>query len=223
MVAFDFVTKPEALETLRLVAVDFWITFVVFSFVSAILLQAGHEGLRSYYNHFTLQRWLKFRTSESMSLKEFCAELGGSGTALLSLPYWQLTGQINAAISSQLNLYPASRLIKLFADIGDDYERHINSQLATRGVPVENQKAAILRDVAARAQAGINSLHARLRIAWAMFDYILALIINTMVAGVMTTVVATQGQRPVLYTIAFFSWLATPIIRRMIEILVPFR
>jgi hypothetical protein len=224
MATFDFALDPGALKTLRLVAVDFFVLFAVFSFVSAILLQAAHESLRSYYNHFVLQRWLKLRTSKILSIEEFCAEVGGSGSGLLSLPYWQLTGQINAAVSSQLNLYPGSRLVELFADIRGDYEERIISQLTTRGVTVENQKAAILRDVAARAQAGINSLHADLRIAWAMFDYSLSLIINMILVAGMTTVVATQGQRPVLYTIGlFFSWLATPIVRRVIEILVPFR
>jgi hypothetical protein len=216
-----FVLDPQGLETLRSVAVDFCITFIVVSLIGAILLQAAHEGLRSYYNKFAIDWWLNLRQSK-LGFRELCDEMDGSSRALLSLPYWQLTGQINAAVSSQLNLYPASKLVDVFANIDPDYGSRISHQLELRGVS-EQREAAILRDVAARAQAGINSLHARLRIAWAMFDYYLTLLVTGIIAGLMTTVVSTQGQRFLLYTIAVFSWLATPIIRRIIEILVPFR
>jgi hypothetical protein len=56
-----------------------------------------------------------------------------------------------------------------------------------------------------------------------MCDYAGALGFIILIAGFMTTVEQTQGQRFVLYTVAVFAWLSTPIIRRTIERLVPFR
>jgi len=89
---------PERFALLRSVVVDFFILVVSLALISAILLQGFHELFRARYNKYVLQEWLKHRRL-TLEVGEFCAAMGGSGTAALPLPYWQLTGQIAAALS----------------------------------------------------------------------------------------------------------------------------
>jgi predicted membrane channel-forming protein YqfA (hemolysin III family) len=80
-----------------------------------------------------------------------------------------------------------------------------------------------LTSTGASEQAGVNSLHTHLRKYWNLFDYLGAAVIIILIGGLLTTVKETQGQRFLLYTICVFAWFATPIVRRVIERLVPFR
>jgi len=107
--------------------------------------------------------------------------------------------------------------LKVLANIDNRYENDLNAQLEKRKVPADNRPAAILRDVAARAQAGINSLHVELRVKWDIF------VILVVPGALLTGVQQTEGQRAFLYAVILFAWLATPIMRRMLERFVPFR
>jgi hypothetical protein len=216
------ILNPERFALLRSVVVDFFILVVLLALISAVLLQGFHEVFRARYNKYVLQEWLKHRRL-TLEVSQFCAAMGGSGTAALSLPYWQLTGQIAAALSSELNLFPSSKLVEVLANIDDRYQNDLSTQLENRKVPADNRPAAILRDVAARAQAGINSLHVELRIKWDIFDYLLSFVILVILGALLTGLQQTEGQRAFLYAVILFAWLATPIMRRMLERFVPFR
>jgi hypothetical protein len=217
-----FTLDPDRLSLLRSVAVDFFVIFVALALISAVLLQGFHELLRPHVNRYVVRGWLQERPL-NLEVEQFCAEMGAIGVSPLSLPYWQLTGQIAAALSSELEFYPSSMLVNVLADGNKDYRGKLNEQLRERGVPEDKREAAIFRDVAGRAQAGINFLHVRLRTMWNIFDYGMAFLITSLLGGLLTTLQQTQGQRPLLYATIFFSWLATPILRRMIENFVPFR
>jgi len=212
---------PERFTLLRTVAVDFFVIVVCLAIISAILLQGFHELLRARVNKKVLRDWLRNRKLP-LDVGRFCAEMGGSGTTSLSLPYWQFTGQIAAALSSQLNLFPSSQFVQALANTSEDYPKEVYQQLEKRGVPAENLNAAVLRDVAARAQAGINLLHLKLRIKWSIFDYLWSLGILIALGALLTGLQETQGQRASLYAALVVAWLAAPIMRRMLENFVPF-
>ena len=94
---------PERFTLLRTVAVDFFVIVVCLAIISAILLQGFHELLRARVNKKVLRDWLRNRKLP-LDVGRFCAEMGGSGTTSLSLPYWQFTGQIAAALAPSSNL-----------------------------------------------------------------------------------------------------------------------
>lgn len=132
-----------------------------------------------------------------------------------------------------MNVNPNSQFVHALANLDSRYRPDLEQDLAQSRadfgppfVPTERREAIILRDLAARAQNGINSLHAHLRAYWNMFDYCFSFAI---IAGLTSLIsrdvfpMETTSDVWRLNTIAIFSWLATPIVRRIIERLVPFR
>jgi hypothetical protein len=220
------------LALLSKAVIDFSIVVLLFSLIGALVLQATHEALRSFFNRWAVRQWLLPR-SGVLSFDQFMAEMG-SQKNLFSLPYWQLTGQINAVLSAKININPRSPFVEALANVESSYRPGLEQELAQSsqdfapGVISETelkkrQEATILRDLVARAQNGVNSLHANLRAYWNMFDYYFTFAIIFLLT---TTFVVTSSDRGIssrYYVIGFFSWLATPIVRRMIERLLPFR
>lgn len=205
----------NGLVILTTAAIDFSIVVLLFSFISALLLQAAHEVFRHAFNQWAVQRWLSDRASD-LSVGNFVAGMS-SKKSLFSLPYWQLTGQINAILGTQLNIDPRSDFIRALAGSAP------SPTISVIAPPSESTAEDLaLRDIAARAQTGINSLHANLRAYWNMFDYYVTFAIIFVVSSLMVYL-TTDRDRFFLYVIAFFAWLATPIVRRMLERLVPFR
>ena len=218
-------------------AIDFSLTFALVSVVTALALQAVQEALRSWYNRFILNIWLKSRRPH-MEFDQFVQQLGydADGRGLLSLPYWQLTGQISAALSAKLNIDPSSQLVRLLGNI-DGPEDGVLLQRARASPPpdppdavfamkLNQEKAAAVGEIAVRAQVGINTLHARMRSYWNIFDYygtfLFLLVISALLTFVNREDLDPQAKN-ILTMIIVFAWLATPIIRRMMERLIVFR
>src|SRR6476646_6031322 len=97
----QLILDPNRLAVLGSVSFYFCGIFLAISFVTAVLLQAGHEVARRYYNKFVVSGWLK-RRAFPLSLSEMQAQMPAIGSELFSLPYWQLAGQIGAVIGSQI-------------------------------------------------------------------------------------------------------------------------
>lgn len=227
------------LASLSTTVIDFSIVVLLFSFISALVLQAVHEALRSYFNRWAVRQWLQQRNAV-LSFDQFMAEMG-SQKNLFSLPYWQLTGQINAVLSAKINISPQSPFVQALANVEQRYRPDLEQELSQNNRDFapgqisaiawdEKREAIILRDLASRAQNGVNSLHASLRAYWNMFDYYFTFALIFALTAVLTvtfsfTATAESPDRNsyYLYLIAIFSWLATPIVRRIIERLLPFR
>lgn len=216
----QFILELSQLAVLGTVSFYFCGIVLAISLVAAVLLQGGHEVLRMLVNKWAVSAWLNTR-AYSLPLNEILKQMPAIGSGLFWLPYWQLTGQIGAAVGSQLNLDQRSTLILVLANVPDfdSFDSALRKQLGAEA----SADTIILRELTARTQVGINSLHTHLRNYWNIFDYAVSLLLVLVIGGLLTTVTATQGQRFVLYTICAFAWFATPILRRMIERLVPFR
>lgn len=224
----QIVLDPSRLVTLAAISFYFCGIFLTLSLMAAVLLQASQEAFRKVFNKHIVRKWLSGRT-QRIQLEEVFDPRAAIGSELFSLPYWQLTGQIGAVAGAKLNADPASKLVLVLANTSDAETIALQAISERERSPREGRDPRdladplLLRDLAARTQAGINSLHAHLRSWWNIFDYWGAGVIFLFIVILLTTVQETQGQRFLLYTICFFAWFATPIIRRMIERLVPFR
>jgi hypothetical protein len=69
-------------------------------------------------NRWVFKQWLE-RRKPSLEYDDFLGEMGSiSSGALFSLPYWQVTGQINATLSTKVELAPESPFVGAFANTG---------------------------------------------------------------------------------------------------------
>jgi hypothetical protein len=220
----------QVLNALAVAAAQFAEIIFVFSMIAALAVQGLHEALRFELNRWVFKQWLA-RREPSVDYDDFLREMESiSSGALFSLPYWQVTGQINATLSTKIELAPDSPFVGTFANWGVSESTALPATGAA--LPAEGPKmdSAKLHDLVSRVQNGVQSLHSRLRSFWRKFDYVASFVV---IAIMMVLVVELRGSYfellgihgalDLLLSIAIFASLATPLVRRIIERFVPLR